>query len=166
MTPKLKTKLIPLLAIILLSACATHKPSAIQTASTDTVVKVIIRVDSIRIRDHTSTSLFRHDSIAPIIGPKGDITGWDRFHSTSVTIDNSREILRLNSLIDSMRSVRADTIFIRQPPPETAAIQPATLSPWQQFRISAFWPLILALAASLIYIFRRQLLRLMCRLRL
>lgn len=41
-----------------------------------------------------------------------------------------------------------------------------TLSAWQKFRLGSFWVLTAALALSMIYIFRRPLLRLMCRLRL
>lgn len=40
------------------------------------------------------------------------------------------------------------------------------LSAWQKFRINSFWVLSVALGASLIYIFRKPLLRLMCRLKL
>ena len=40
------------------------------------------------------------------------------------------------------------------------------LSAWQKFRLGSFWYLSVALATSLIYIFRKPLLRLMCRLKL
>lgn len=155
-----------ILSIIILSSCATQKPASVQTARTDTIVKVILRVDSIRVTEHTSSTILRHDSIAPILDPQGNVTGWDRFHTTTVTNDNSREIAHLNSVIDSLRSVRANTVFIRQPPPDPAEAKPATLSAWQEFQIRSFWPLILALAAAIIYIFRRPILRLLCRLRL
>lgn len=40
------------------------------------------------------------------------------------------------------------------------------LSAWQKFRLDSFWILLVAIIASLIYIFRKPLLRLMCRLKL
>lgn len=40
------------------------------------------------------------------------------------------------------------------------------LSQWQKFRLGSFWYISLALTTSLIYIFRKPLLRLMCRLKL
>ena len=40
------------------------------------------------------------------------------------------------------------------------------LSAWQKFRLGSFWYLSVALTSSLIYIFRKPLLRLMCRLKL
>lgn len=80
---------------------------------------------------------------------------------------------RVRIRTDTVHSLRDRYVFVHDsidrpiPYPVTKTVQVKThLSAWQLFRIRAFWVLILALAAALVYIFRRPLLRLLCRLKL
>lgn len=152
--------------IALVAGCASRKPVRVESIRTDTVQKVIVRFDSVRIKEQNFRFMVRFDSIAPILDQEGRVSGWDRYHSLEVSNDNSTEIARLNNTIDSLKSARVDTVLVKAPPDVIKVREPSHLSAWQKFQIHSFWFLAVALAASLLYIFRRPLLRLMCRLKL
>lgn len=65
-----------------------------------------------------------------------------------------------NSSSESVREVPVPypverTVYVKKPP-----------SAWEKFQIGSFWVLLISLGVSLLYIFRRPLLRLLCRLKL
>jgi len=172
--------LISLLALLLLSACRTAKPSEpsppvilatsdsirieyIETVRIDTVtVEIPVPVESSRqvVKDSTShleTSLAFSDAWINADGSLG--------HS----IKNKDSPIKADVPVpvkDTQTNKSSDSIREVPVPVEKKVYIETPLSAWQKFRMHSFWFLTVALAASLVYIFRKPLLRLMCRLKL
>lgn len=174
--------LVSLLALLLLSACRTAKPSEpsppviltnsdsirieyIERVRIDTVtVEIPVPVESSKqvVRDSTShleTSLAFSDAWINADGSLG--------HS----IKNKGQPIKADVPVlvkDSQTNKSSESIKeVPVPfPVEKKIYVETSLSAWQKFRMHSFWFLTVALAASLVYIFRKQLLRLMCRLKL
>lgn len=159
-------------AILAVSCARSHYPAYPQSppetvVRTDTVTRVLSSGDTVRIIERVYESDSRFDSIAPILDSLNRVIGWDRYHFRKVTKLDARLLEHLQSLVDSLRAVRQDSVSVPVPyPVEKKVCVEKKLSTWQQFRISAFWPLAAALMAAMAYIFRRPLLRLLCRLKL
>lgn len=174
--------LVSLLALLLLSACRTAKPSepsppVILTNSDSIRIEYIerVRIDTVTVeipvpaesskqvvRDSTShleTSLAFSDAWINADGSLG--------HS----IKNKGQPLKADVPVpvkDSQTNKSSESIKeVPVPfPVEKKIYVAAPLSAWQKFRMHSFWFLTVALTASLIYIFRKPLLRLLCRLKL
>ena len=174
--------LITLLAVILLSGCRSTKttdPSSpvilansdsirieyVETVRIDTVtVEIPVPAESSRqvVKDSTShleTSLAFSDAWINADGSLGhSIKNKDSPIKADVPVPVKDT--QTNKSIGSIKEVPVPypiekKIYIETP-----------LSAWQKFRMHSFWFLAVVLAASLVYIFRKPLLRLMCRLRL
>lgn len=174
--------LISLLALLLLSACRTAKTSEpsppviltnsdsirieyIETVRIDTVtVEIPIPAESSRqvVKDSTShleTSLAFSDAWIDADGSLGhSIKNKDSPFKADVPVPVKDT--QTNKSSESIREVPVPY------PVEKPVYIETPLSAWQKFRMHSFWFLAVALTASLIYIFRKPLLRLLCRLRL
>lgn len=168
-----------LLAVSMLLSCRTQKESAsppvvitnsdsirieyIETLRIDTVtveIRLPAESSSQIVRDSTShleTSLAQSDAW---INPDGTLG-----HS----IKNKQESLKSDIPV-AVKDTRSNNSAIKNkgipvPYPVEKKVE-KELSAWQKFRLNSFWVLLVAQFASLIYIFRSPLLRLMCRLKL
>lgn len=77
---------------------------------TDTVTHYINSTDSVTVIERVYESDTRYDSIAPILDSLNRVIGWDRYHFRESTKKDSREMQRLQSLVDSLRAVKQDSI--------------------------------------------------------
>lgn len=173
--------LISLLTLLLLSACRTAKPSEpspviltnsdsirieyVERVRIDTVtVEIPVPIESSKqiVRDSTShleTSLAFSDAWINADGSLGhSIKNKDSHIKADVPVPVKDT--QTNKSTESIREVPVPF------PVEKKIYVETPLSAWQKFRMHSFWFLTVALTASLIYIFRRPLLRLLCRLRL
>ena len=174
--------IISLLALLLLSACRTAKPSDpsppviltntdsirieyIETVRIDTVtVEIPVPAESSRqvVPDSTShleTSMAESDAW---INPDGTLG-----HSIK---NKDKPIKAVVPVPVKDTQTNKSSQSVKEVPVPYPVDRPvyiaAPLSAWQKFRMHSFWFLTVALAASLIYIFRKPLLRIMCRLKL
>lgn len=173
--------LISFLALLVMSACHTAKQSApppvivtnsdsirieyIETVRIDSVtVEIPVPVESSRqvVKDSTShleTSLAFSDAWINADGSLG--------HSIKNKDENFHAVVPVPVKDTQTNNNSTKVREIPVPyPVEKKVIVEKDLSAWQKFRLGSFWFLIIALAASLIYIFRKPLLRLACRLKL
>lgn len=173
--------LISFLALLVMSACHTAKQSApppvivtntdsvsteyIERVRIDTVPVIIpVPVESSRqvVRDSTShlaTSLAFSDAWINADGSLGhSIKNKDSPFKADVPVP-------VKDTQTNNNSTKVREILVPYPV-EKKVIVEKDLSAWQKFRLGSFWFLTVALAASLVYIFRKPLLRLMCRLKL
>lgn len=174
--------IISLLALLMLSACRTAKPSEpstpviltnsdsirieyIERVRIDTVtVEIPVPVESSRqvVMDSTShleTSLAFSDAWINTNGSLGHSIN-NKDYPIKADVPVPVKDTQTNKSSDTIKEVPVPypvkkNVYIEKP-----------LSVWQKIRILSFWPLTAALAASMIYIFRKPLLRLMCRLKL
>lgn len=174
--------LISLLALLPLSACRTAKPTDppppviltnsdsirieyIERVRIDTVtVEIPVPVESSRqvVKDSTShleTSLAFSDAWINADGSLGhSIKNKDSPIKADVPVPVKDT--QTNKSSDSIKEVPVPV------PVEKKIYIETPLSTWQKFRMHSFWFLAAALTASTLYIFRKPLLRLMCRLKL
>lgn len=104
---------VALLAILVLAGGCSRKvyvPMENTILRTDTVTRHINNTDSVTVIEHVYESDARYDSIAPILDSLGRVIGFDRWHFRQTIQNNSREMQRLQSLVDSLRAVSNDSI--------------------------------------------------------
>lgn len=77
---------------------------------TDTVTHYVNNTDSVTVTERIYEADTRYDSIAPILDSLGRILGYERWHFRETTKKNEREMTRLQSLVDSLRAVKRDSI--------------------------------------------------------
>lgn len=174
--------LVTLLALLLLSACRTTKysepaPPIILTNSDSIRIEYIetVRIDTVQVlipipaessrqvvqdsTSHLETSLAFSDAWINADGSLGhSIKNKDSPIKADVPVPVKDT--QTNKSSESIKEVPVpypvkQNVYIETP-----------LSAWQKFRIHSFWFLSVALAASLIYIFRKPLLRFLCRIKL
>lgn len=109
-----------LMVALLLTGCKAQKETVTLTEiRTDTVTQFRIVSDTVRERIETRVIDQRYDSIAPVIDSFGRVIAFDRWHYRTLTSDHSAETARLRATIDSLRTIRADTLIrIEQRPVE------------------------------------------------
>lgn len=76
----------------------------------DTVTHYISSTDSVTVTERIYEADTRYDSIAPILDSLGRVLGYERWHFRETTKKDEREITRLQSLVDSLRAVKRDSI--------------------------------------------------------
>lgn len=84
---------------------------------TDTVTHYINSTDSVTVIERIYEADTRYDSIAPILDSLGRVLGYERWHFREVTKKDEREMTRLQSLVDSLRAVKRDSIDHQVPYP-------------------------------------------------
>lgn len=100
-------------AVIELLCGCTHKvyvPVESVTVRTDTLYRSRLRTDTVKVTERVYESDTRYDSIAPILDSLNRVIGWDRYHFRENTKMNDRELQRLQSLVDSLRAVKRDSV--------------------------------------------------------
>lgn len=120
------------IAASLLSSCSrkVYVPIENTVLRTDTVTRHINNTDSVTVIERIYESDTRYDSVAPILDSLNRVIGWDRYHFRESTKKDSREIERLRSLVDSLRSARVDSMVKQVPYPVER-----TLSRWEQTKM-------------------------------
>lgn len=174
--------LVCLLALLLLSGCRTAKlsepsPPVILVNSDSSRVEYIerVRIDTVTVNipvpvessrqivndstSHLETSLAFSDAWINADGSLGHSIK-NKDSPIEAVVPVPVKDTQTNKSSESIKEVPVPY------PVEKKVYIEAQLSAWQKFRMLAFWYLSAALAASLLYIFRKPLLRLMCRLRL
>lgn len=104
--------LLGLIILTLASGCTRkiYVPVENTVMRTDTVTHYISNTDSVTVIERIYESDTRYDSIAPILDSLNRVIGWDRYHFRESTKKDSREIQRLQSLVDSLRAVKRDSV--------------------------------------------------------
>lgn len=174
--------LISLLALLLLSACRTAKPSepsppVILTRSDSIRIEYIerVRIDTVTVKipvPAESSKQVVRDSISHLETSLAFSDAWiNADGSLGHSLKNKDSPIKADVPVpvkDTQTNKSSESIKeVPVPfPVEKKIYVEAPLSAWQKFRMHSFWFLAVALAGSLIYIFRKPLLRLMCRLKL
>lgn len=101
-----------LTVLFLMGGCTkrVYIPVENTTVRTDTVTRYLSSTDSVTVIERVYESDTRYDSIAPILDSLGRVIGMDRYHFRETTKKDSREIARLQSLVDSLRAVKRDSV--------------------------------------------------------
>lgn len=120
--------------LVLATGCArkVYVPVESTVSRTDTVYSAKVRVDSVIMRD--SVAVFQ----------KGD----------TVMITKYRDRYRVKELTDTVYQSAIDSVKISMPYPVEKA-----LTPWESFRLQSFWYLIFTSTICIVFIFRKQLIK-------
>jgi len=120
--------------LVIATGCSrkVYVPVENSVSRTDTVYSAKVRVDSVIIRD--SVSVFQ----------KGD----------TVLITKYRDRYRVKELTDTVYQSAIDSVKVSVPYPVEKA-----LTPWESFRLQSFWYLIFTSTICIVFIFRKQLIK-------
>lgn len=120
--------------LVIATGCSrkVYVPVENSVSRTDTVYSAKVRVDSVIIRD--SVSVFQ----------KGD----------TVMITKYRDRYRVKELTDTVYQSAIDSVKVSVPYPVEK-----TLTPWESFRLKSFWYLIFTSTICIVFIFRKQLIK-------
>lgn len=134
-----------------------------------------VRIDTVTVEvklPAEAASVVRHDSTSHIETSLAASDAWINAdgslgHSISNKIKNIKADVAVQAKDTKTVNSSSSVKYVPTPVPvEKKVYIEADISAWQKFRLGAFWFLAAALALSLLYIFRKPLLRLMCRLKL
>ena len=120
--------------LVLATGCTrkVYVPVESAVSRTDTLYSAKVRVDSVIMRD--SVAVFQ----------KGD----------TVTITKYRDRYRVKELTDTVYQSAIDSVKVSVPYPVEKA-----LTPWESFRLQSFWYLIFTSTICIVFIFRKQLIK-------
>lgn len=120
--------------LVLATGCArkVYVPVESTVSRTDTVYSAKVRVDSVIMRD--SVAVFQ----------KGD----------TVMITKYRDRYRVKELTDTVYQSAIDSVKVSVPYPVEKA-----LTSWESFRLQSFWYLIFTSTICIVFIFRKQLIK-------
>lgn len=120
--------------LVLATGCArkVYVPVESTVSRTDTVYSAKVRVDSVIMRD--SVAVFQ----------KGG----------TVMITKYRDRYRVKELTDTVYQSAIDSVKVSVPYPVEKA-----LTPWESFRLQSFWYLIFTSTICIVFIFRKQLIK-------
>lgn len=120
--------------LVLATGCTrkVYVPVESTVSRTDTVYSAKARVDSVIMRD--SVAVFQ----------KGD----------TVMITKYRDRYRVKELTDTVYQSAIDSVKVSVPYPVEKA-----LTPWESFRLQSFWYLIFTSTICIVFIFRKQLIK-------
>ncbi len=147
---------VTLVLALALCGCTTTKYVPVErvTHHTDTVTRSMRATDTLTLIERIYESDTRYDSVAPILDSLNRVIGWDRYHFRETTKKDGREIRRLQSLVDSLRAVKADSIRVPQPYPVERK-----LTAWEQVKQGAGgWALaaVAVLAVAVAWLARKR----------
>lgn len=120
--------------LVIATGCSrkVYVPVESTVSRTDTVYSAKVRVDSVIMRD--SVAVFQ----------KGD----------TVMITKYRDRYRVKELTDTVYQSVIDSVKVSVPYPVEK-----TLTPWESFRLQSFWYLIFTSTICIVFIFRKQLIK-------
>lgn len=120
--------------LVLATGCTrkVYVPVESAVSRTDTLYSAKVRVDSVIMRD--SVAVFQ----------KGD----------TVMITKYRDRYRVKELTDTVYQSAIDSVKVSVPYPVEKA-----LTPWESFRLQSFWYLIFSSTICIVFIFRKQLIK-------
>lgn len=120
--------------LVLATGCTrkVYVPVESTVSRTDTIYSAKVHVDSVIMRD--SVAVFQ----------KGD----------TVMITKYRDRYRVKELTDTVYQSAIDSVKVSVPYPVEK-----TLTPWESFRLQSFWYLIFISTICIVFIFRKQLIK-------
>lgn len=120
--------------LVIATGCSrkVYVPVESTVSRTDTVYSAKVRIDSVIMRD--SVAVFQ----------KGD----------TVMITKYRDRYRVKKLTDTVYQSAIDSVKVSVPYPVEKA-----LTPWESFRLQSFWYLIFTSTICIVFIFRKQLIK-------
>lgn len=145
-----------LLVLMLLCGCTrkVYVPVERTVLRTDTVKHYINNTDSVTVIERIYEADTRYDSIAPILDSLNRVIGWDRYHFRESTKKDSREIQRMQSLVDSLKSARVDSVERQVPYPVERS-----LTKWEKIKMDfggmALGGLVIALCIAVVWLIRK-----------
>ncbi|MGM9863668.1 MAG: hypothetical protein ACI305_05345 [Lepagella sp.] len=145
-----------LLCALLLCACSrkVYVPVQNDARHTDTVKHYINNTDSVTVIERIYEADTRYDSIAPILDSLNRVIGWDRYHFRESTKKDSREIQRMQSLVDSLKSARVDSVERQVPYPVERS-----LTKWEQTKMDfggvALGGVVIAVCIAVVWLIRK-----------
>lgn len=148
--------IIILILLCALTGCTTTKyvPVERTVLRTDTVTHYINNTDSVTAIERIYESDTRYDSVAPILDSLNRVIGWDRYHFRETTKNDSREMQRLQSLVDSLKAVKRDSVEKQVPYPVERK-----LTKWERIkqdaRGMAIGVAIFALCVAVVWLIRK-----------
>lgn len=145
-----------LLSLLLLCACSrkVYVPVQSTVLRTDTVKHYINNTDSVTVIERIYEADTRYDSIAPILDSLNRVIGWDRYHFRESTKKDSREMQRMQSLVDSLKSARVDSVERQVPCPVERS-----LTKWEQTKMDfggvALGGVVIAVCIAVVWLIRK-----------
>lgn len=142
--------------LVLATGCArkVYVPVENTTVKTDTVTHYINNTDSVTVIERVYESDTRYDSIAPILDSLNRVIGWDRYHFRESTKKDSREMQRMQALVDSLKAVKRDSV--EKPVPYPVERE---LSRWERTKMDfggmAIGALIIALCVAVAWLIKK-----------
>lgn len=146
-----------LICLLVLATGCTRKvyvPVENTTVKTDTVTHYINNTDSVTVIERVYESDTRYDSIAPILDSLNRVIGWDRYHFRESTKKDSREMQRMQALVDSLKAVKRDSV-------EKPVLYPVEreLSRWERAKMDfggmAIGALVIALCLAVAWLIKK-----------
>ncbi len=150
------TPVAALCALLLLCACSrkVYVPVQGTVLRTDTVKHYINNTDSVTVIERIYEADTRYDSIAPILDSLNRVIGWNRYHFRESTKKDGREIQRMQSLVDSLKSARVDSVERQVPYPVERS-----LTKWEQTKMDfggvALGGVVIAVCIAVVWLIRK-----------
>lgn len=144
------------LCALLLCACSrkVYVPVERTVLRTDTVKHYINNTDSVTVIERIYEADTRYDSIAPILDSLNRVIGWNRYHVRESTKKDSREMQRMQSLVDSLKSARVDSVERQVPYPVERS-----LTKWEQTKMDfggvALGGVVIAVCIAVVWLIRK-----------
>lgn len=142
--------------LVLATGCSrkVYVPVENTTVKTDTVTHYINNTDSVTVIERVYESDTRYDSIAPILDSLNRVIGWDRYHFRESTKKDSREMQRMQALVDSLKAVKRDSV--EKPVPYPVERE---LSRWERAKMDfggmAIGALVIALCVAVAWLIKK-----------
>lgn len=142
--------------LVLATGCSrkVYVPVENTTVKTDTVTHYINNTDSVTVIERVYESDTRYDSIAPILDSLNRVIGWDRYHFRESTKKDSREMQRMQALVDSLKAVKRDSV--EKPVPYPVERE---LSRWERTKMDfggmAIGALVIALCVAVAWLIKK-----------
>lgn len=142
--------------LVLASGCSrkVYIPVENTTVKTDAVTHHINNTDSVTVIERVYESDTRYDSIAPILDSLNRVIGWDRYHFRESTKKDSREMQRMQALVDSLKAVKRDSV--EKPVPYPVERE---LSRWERTKMDfggmAIGALVIALCVAVAWLIKK-----------
>lgn len=148
-----------IIAMLMLAVGCTRKvyvPEERVTVRTDTVYSrsQTQRVDTVwRVSD---TSLLIKDSVAVRTDSLNRVVGYDYYHFRDLTKTDDRRLITLQTMVDSLKRCKADSVAVREPYPVETVKEVNVLRWWQKILMAVGAVAIIALAFNIIQRFKQR----------
>lgn len=148
-----------IIAMLMLAVGCTRKvyvPEERVTVRTDTVYSrsEALRVDTIwRVSD---SSLIVRDSVAVRLDSQNRVAGYDYYHFRDLRKTDDTRLVSLQTMIDSLRRIRADSVAVREPYAVETIREVNRLRWWQKILMGCGVLSILFITITIVRRYRRK----------